>query len=132
MPLSWTISHPDRLISVTAKGFVSLQELEAYYDAVVVANALSYGRLFDVTEVGPEAATEQDYLMFGARMQAYASVMEFGPIAFVVTKPAVHDLVMRCLNLAPAPRPVRLFDSAEKAQAWLDDQCPPQQAAASG
>ena len=123
MPLRWTISHPDRLVTVTAEGFVALKELEEYYDAVIVAGAMPYAKLFDASAVGSKQASDEDFMQLGARMRAYqGAAMEIGPVAFVVTKPAARNLVRRCLNLAPASRPAQIFKTAEQARRWLDEQ----------
>ena len=39
MPMRWTISHDERLVMVTAEGPLTLLEIEAYFDAVVLAGA---------------------------------------------------------------------------------------------
>jgi len=39
MPMRWTISHDERLVTVTAEGPLTLLEIEAYFDAVVLAGA---------------------------------------------------------------------------------------------
>ena len=49
MPMRWTISHDERLVMVTADGPVTLLEIEAYFDALVLAGAQPYGKLLDAT-----------------------------------------------------------------------------------
>lgn len=122
MPLKWEISHVDQLVTITADGFLPLEEVEEYYDAMVVAGALSYARLFDASGLDDKHGSDEDFMRFGARMSAYKDVLQFGPIAFVATTPGVHALIQRCLNLAPADRPVKLFTTIEKARRWLAKQ----------
>ena len=53
MPLRWEILHDQRLVHVVAEGPVTLKEMEAHFDALVVAEALPYSKLFDATAVLP-------------------------------------------------------------------------------
>jgi hypothetical protein len=122
MPLKWEISPADRFVTVTAEGFVSLQDLEDYYDALVVADAMPYAKLFDLSAGGTEVSSDEDFMRFGARMSAYTPILEIGPLAFVVTSPEVQYLIRRCLNLAPADRPVKMFGTVGKARRWLAQQ----------
>jgi hypothetical protein len=123
MTLKWTISHEERLVTVTAEGFIPVEELEDYYDALVVSNALSYSRLFDARLLDDKHATDEEFMRLGARMRAYtAADFKFGPLAYVVTSPAVRELVNRTLNLAPADRPVKMFSTVERAKRWLEQQ----------
>jgi len=119
MPLKWEISHRERRVTITAEGFIPLEEVEEYYDAIVAADALSYARLFDARGLDDKHASDEDFMRFGARMSAYAGEYKFGPIAFVVASPAVRDIIRRCLNLAPADRPMKIFLSISRAQVWL-------------
>ena len=123
MPLKWTISHEERLVTATGEGFVPLEEIEEYYDALIVNNALSYGRLFDCSRLDDKSATDEEFMRLGARMRAYvAEDFKFGPMAYVITSPAVLAILRRNLNLAPADRPVKVFSTVERARRWLDQQ----------
>lgn len=122
MPLKWEISHQRRLVTIVAEGFVPLEEVEEYYDAMVVANALAYARLFDARALDDKHASEEDFMRFGARMSAYTAEFRFGPIAFVVGSKGVREVIERCLNLAPADRPMKIFASEVRARRWLERQ----------
>ena len=122
MPLKWTISDQQRLVTILAEGFLHIEELEECYDAMVVANALSYARLFDAGKLDPQQGSDEDFMRLGARMSAYIANFRFGPIAFVVSSQGVQDLIQRCLNLAPADRPMKIFRSETQARDWLQQQ----------
>ena len=49
MPMHWTIHHPEKFVHIVAEGAVTLKEMEEHFDALVVANALAYSKLFDAT-----------------------------------------------------------------------------------
>ena len=101
MPRKWEISHAERRVTITAEGFIPVEGVEEYYDAIVTANALSYARLFDARGLDDKLASDEDFMRLGAGISAYAGQLKLGPIAFVVTSPRVRDVIRRCLNLAP-------------------------------
>ena len=100
---------------------MTLKDVEAYLDALVVADAMPYAKLFDASDVEPQA-TDHDVLMLGARMSAYGKTLPGGPLAFVVTTRVAREFVDRYLNLAAAPRPVNIFQTGDEARRWLDVQ----------
>ena len=119
MPITWTISAPDRLVSARAHGTVTLQDVEALLDDVVVKDALSYRKLFD----GRDAVgkyDDKDVLLLGARIQAYATLNLTGAAAIVVANREQFDVALRFANIAKAKRPIRVFYSPEEARAWLE------------
>ena len=119
MPITWTISEADRLVTAQARGSVTLQDIEALLDDVVVKDALGYRKLFDGREsVGKY--DDRDVLLLGARISAYASLNLTGAAAIVVSTQTQYDSAMRFANVAKARRPVRVFYSPEEARAWLD------------
>jgi len=119
MPITWTISDPDRLVSARAHGTVTLQDVEALLDDVVVKDALSYRKLFDGRDsVGKY--DDKDVLLLGARIQAYATLNLTGAAAIVVANKEQFDVALRFANIAKAKRPIRVFYSPEEARAWLE------------
>jgi hypothetical protein len=118
MPIKWTISHPDRMVTVKAEGEITLPEAEEYLDALVVAEAMPYAKLLDCTTMVTRV-DDEEMMQLGARMRAYASILKGGPLVFVVTSPELHDYVRRFINLAAAERPVKIVRTVDEAQAWL-------------
>jgi thiamine pyrophosphate-dependent acetolactate synthase large subunit-like protein len=121
MPLRWEISHADKLVVIVGEGVVTLKDVEVYLDAIVTAEAMPYGKLFDAAKVIPEH-DDNDLMMLGARMSAYSSTLKGGPLAFVVTDPATRQTIERYINLSKADRPVAIFGTAIEARAWIDAQ----------
>ena len=121
MPIKWTISHPDRMVTMQADGEITLPEAEEYLDALVVADAMAYAKLVDCTTMVTHVS-DDEMMQLGARMRAYASVMKGGPLAFVVTSPELHDYVRRYINLAAAERPVKIVKTIDQARDWLKTQ----------
>jgi hypothetical protein len=124
MPIKWTISHPERMVTVEVDGDISLAQAEEYLDALVVADAMPYAKLLDCSLM-KTSVSDDEMMQLGARMRAYAEIMRGGPLVFVVTDQVIHDYVRRYINLAAADRPVKIVKTMEQARAWLKKQDPP-------
>jgi len=123
MPMRWTISHDERLVMVTAEGPLTLLEIEAYFDAVVLAGAQPYAKLLDASDMEARLS-DADVMAIGARMSAYVKDQKWpaGPAAFVVTSRTNREFVKRFINLAAAPRQAKIFQTVDAARRWLDEQ----------
>lgn len=118
MPLRWEILHSEKLIHVVAEGEVTLKEMEEHFDALVVANALAYSKLFDATRLRP-VYDDADVMAMGARLSAYTSHFPSGPLAVVGHDDAVILAFKRFVNISPSKRPAAIFKTEKKARAWL-------------
>jgi len=118
MPLRWEILHAQRRVNIIADGAVSLKEMEQLFDAIVVAEAMAYGKLFDATRL-VSTYDEDDLLQMGARLSAYASALPIGPLAFVGKTESAETVFHRVTTMSPPGRPARLFATRGAAEAWL-------------
>src|SRR4030095_4803437 len=109
MPMHWTISHDERLVMVTAEGPVTLLEIEAYFDALVLADAQPYATLLDATSMEARLS-DADVMAVGARMSAYVNEQKWlgGPAAFVATTRINREFIKRFINLTASPRSAKL------------------------
>jgi hypothetical protein len=123
MPMRWTILDDERLVTVTADGPVTLLEIEAYFDAVIVAGAQPYAKLLDASNMEARLS-DDDVMAIGARMSAYVRDQKWpgGPAAFVVTTRANREFINRFINLAASPRQAKIFQTVDEARRWLDEQ----------
>lgn len=119
MPLRWEILHPQKLIHIVAEGPVALKDMEEHFDALVVANVLSYAKLFDASRVEPEY-DDHDVMMMGARLSTYVANYESGPLAIIGQGPALEEAFARFTNISPSKRPAALFATEREARAWLE------------
>ncbi|NQW52949.1 MAG: STAS/SEC14 domain-containing protein [Rhodospirillales bacterium] len=124
MPLRWEILHSEKLIHVVAEGEVTLKEMEAHFDALVVADALAYSKLFDATLLNP-VYDDADVMAMGARLSAYTSHFPSGPLAVVGRDESVVMAFRRFVNISPSDRPAAIFKTEAKARAWLATQARP-------
>jgi hypothetical protein len=119
MPINYTIDHATRFVHARAEGTITLKDVEAFLDAVVVQGALPYRKLFDASEA-TGTYDDNDVMALGARASAYASMARRGPLAIVPRKNMAPDLARRFINLAKYETPARIFRSAAEARKWLD------------
>lgn len=117
MPLRWEIDHSARFVHIVAEGPVVLHELEEHFDALFVANAMGYAKLFVATDAQP-MYSDDDVMKMGARLSAYTTALPSGPLA-VVGPANLRSTFKRFVNISPSDRPARFFRSEEKARAWL-------------
>lgn len=118
MPLRWEILHPEKLIHIVAEGPVTLKEMEDHFDALVVADVLSYAKLFDATTADP-VYSDDDVMTMGARLSAYTATMASGPLAVVGLSGKVEVAFRRFVNVSPSKRPAALFKTEAEARTWL-------------
>ena len=119
MPIAWKISAAERLVSARTDGPVTLQDIQDYLDAVVVADAQPYAKLFDAGNMVLQLS-DDEMMLLGARMSAYSSAFDTaGPLAFVATTLAVEGFAKRFLNVASVQRPSKIFKTVPEAKAWL-------------
>lgn len=119
MPIAWKILADERLVSARADGPVTLQDIIGYLDAVIVADAQAYAKLFD-TGTMELRLTDDEVMAIGARMSAYSGAFaEAGPLAFVATTLINEAFAKRFLNVSSVQRPAKLFRTVEQAKAWL-------------
>jgi hypothetical protein len=124
MPLTWTISNPNRLVIAVGKETVSLLDMQAYLDGVVIADAMSYRKIFDLTN-GVLTLNDDEMMALGARIRAYASTGKMGPLAVVASTPKAYDQARTYTALASANRPLQIFRDLHAARKWLDAQDAP-------
>jgi hypothetical protein len=118
MPLRWEILHPQKLVHIVGEGTVTLAEMEEHFDAIMVADAMPYAKLFDATRVEP-VYTDDDVMMMGARLSAYTATVASGPLAVVGDSVALKTIFKRFVNVSPSKRPAELFKTEAAARAWL-------------
>ena len=119
MPVTWTVSHPARLVIAVVKDKVTLEEVQEYLDAVVIADAMPYRKIFDLSN-GAFDLTDGDMMALGARIRAYAATGSMGPLAIVASSPQAYEWARVYTALAGAERPLQIFRELHLARKWLD------------
>ena len=118
MPVKFKIDHVRRFVDVEGRDEVTLRDLLGYLDALVTDNGMPYRKLVDFRDVMPRLS-DDDVMVLGARVSAYAHLEPRGPIAIVSTNDLTDLFIRRFMNLGGARRPMRLFTSVDEARQWL-------------
>jgi hypothetical protein len=121
MPIRWEILHEQKLVHIVAEGPLTLKEMESHFDAIVVANAMSYAKLFDARTAVP-VYNEHDLMMMGARLSVYTTTLDSGPLAMIGEGDALQLAFRRFVNMSPSKRPTAVFRTEAEARAWLATQ----------
>lgn len=121
MPIEYTIDHEKRLVQARVLGVISLKDIEAFTDAVVAQNALTYRKLFDGSR-GDGAYDDHDVMMLAARASAYATLAKRGPLALIPRPTHGAELAKRYVNLGKFDGQAQIFASAEEGLKWLEAQ----------
>jgi hypothetical protein len=120
MPLHWVIDSRERLMTAVAEGGVTVEEANAFLDAMAGAGALSYRRLFN-GNAGEALMSGDDILGLAVRMRSMQQGGHPGPLAMVVPRDK-HEQFARVLGILAVPdRPIRFFSDPAAARAWLDE-----------
>lgn len=119
MPVTWSISHDDRIVLVTAEGAVAFENIDDYLVAMAAAGAMPYRKLFDITYLAPDALRFADLKAIGKKVIAFATESAVGPIAIVVGSELLHEMAA-LFGEADVARPLAIFSERLKAREWLD------------
>jgi hypothetical protein len=124
LPLRWQIDHQKKFVHIVAEGPVTIEQMEEHFDAIAVADAMGYAKLFDATRAEP-LYTDDDVMRMGARLSAYTANLPSGPLAVVGESEEVLITFRRFVNISPSKRPAKIFRSLAEARAWLAEQTSP-------
>ena len=111
----------ERYVTVRAEGIVVLDEILDYFDALVTQDAMPYRKLFDARGAEPRLS-DDDVMVLGARVSAYAAFEPRGPVAAIASPGEAANILSRFINLGGASRAMRLFHSVDQARQWLAEQ----------
>lgn len=121
MPISWTIDREQHELVAVCEGRVTLKEIANYLDAVVLAGALGYRKMFDASKA-ESALSDEEMMALGARIRAYHGLGVMGALAIIVVTEHTHALARLFGALAAADRPIKIFRELRAARRWLNAQ----------
>ncbi len=121
MPLRWQIDHAEKFVHIVAEGPITIEQMEEHFDAIAVANAMGYAKLFDANRAQP-LYTDDDVMRMGARLSAYTANLPSGPLAVLGQSEEMLLTFRRFINISPSKRPARIFKDEAEARAWLRTQ----------
>jgi len=118
LPIFYQIDATRRIVEARGEGVILIQDIIDYFDAVVVQGGLPYPKLIDARGTDFNI-NDEEMMVLGARVSAYAQFGPRGPIAIVVDTQGGHDFSRRFANLGGARRPLKIFRSIDDARTWL-------------
>ncbi|MBS0518647.1 MAG: hypothetical protein JSR90_08140 [Proteobacteria bacterium] len=120
MPVKCTIDHSAQLVHAVCGGVLTLDDVVALFDQVIVSEAKSYRKIVELRRTESTITDDQRHLI-GARIQAYKNYMDgpMGPIAIVVTTEGDKIGALFFRALGAANRAVEIFHDLESARLWL-------------
>jgi hypothetical protein len=119
MPLSWSISHPSRLVLVLAKGEFRPIDLTRLLASIDAAKASSYRKLIDVSRLTDKVPT--GVLRELARVvRQRESERTVGPIAIVAGTTGVTRQANLFADEARRERLIEIFPDQHAARRWLN------------
>ena len=121
MSVQWTISHPERLVVAVARDKVTVSDIERYFSAVTADGAMGYRTIFEITHT-PEALSDENLRVLGARVVLYAQHGQVGPLAIVAASDDSFEQAKTFAAAATARRPLAIFRELHLARQWLDAQ----------
>ena len=119
MPVQWTISKPHRLVIAVARDELRLEDIENYLDGVVVAGAMPFRKIFDMTHATVMLG-DADMMALAARIRAYMKIDTLGPLAIIAVTERAYQQARLFEVLAEGDRTVRIFRELHLAREWLD------------
>jgi hypothetical protein len=123
MPLEWSVSHEDKLVFLQVTDGVALDEVLREYAAARAAGVLQYRKLVDLSFAQIDLGPLNLATLAAAAMTASAGLVS-GPVAFVVTRDVVREMVEVFDRKANLDRPLRIFRDIASARQWLDEVAP--------
>ena len=125
MPVTWSISHAERLVVAVAGEETTRQDVERYWAEIAAAGGMPYAKLFDAKHaIG--SFDMADLRSLGKTMTDYARQGPVGPIAIVVGGEAELEMAKVFGEAAGnIDRAFRIFGEVPEARQWLLDLAAP-------
>lgn len=121
MSLDWTLDTEKRLMVAVATGNVTRLQVDAYLDAIIANDALSYRKVFDASQ-GDTSMTADDVLSLAVRMRSVQDLGQLGALV-IILPPRRGERLRRVFGiLAVAKRPMRIFEDSAQAFRWIAKQ----------
>jgi hypothetical protein len=120
MALSWSISHPSRLVLVLARGEFQSVDLMRLLGAIDSAKASSYRKLIDISRLtdSMSPAVLREFAQIVRHRERQRNV---GPIAIVASTAGASRLANRFADDARGERLIEIFDNQSAARRWLNN-----------
>jgi hypothetical protein len=122
LPLSFTVSHPERLVIATGTGEVTLVDLIGFAKDLFQGGILSYPRIIDLSHATLvlKAGEIRNIAQGVAATTSNGSLGPLGAVAFVARSEEVRDMALLFgQRTSQTDRPLRVCASMAEARDWL-------------
>jgi hypothetical protein len=121
MPVRFEIDALNRRVWATAEGLVSSAELQSFLGDVIAAQAMSYCKLFDISQ--GQLEDPANLMEVAATVRLYEQMIgKSGPMAVVDRKGMKPVYMDKFVADADADRRTRFFTDRHAALGWLTEQ----------
>lgn len=124
MTLNLNFDHSAKLISATARGVVTREDMAEYFLAVPREGAVGYRVIFDFSAATVQLS-QADLRAFSEIARGRKSADFDSAVALIVKSDVERELAAGFEALTAPSRPVRMFKTVAQATAWfraLDDE----------
>ncbi|MBX3503825.1 MAG: hypothetical protein KF889_30650 [Alphaproteobacteria bacterium] len=123
MPIRWTASPAERLVTAAVSGEATREEFERYLAEVHAAGAMPFRKILDLS-FAPMSLRAADIKALGRVMAEYAKDGPLGPLAIVVDADSTREASALYGQAASVDRPFAIFGRPAEAREWLDNVAP--------
>jgi len=118
MPVEWTVSHAQRMVLAVAKGKIEAADIERYLHAVSKDCAMSYAKIFNLSE-STSLPAASSVRALGGIVSRYAQDGPVGPVAIVAPSDESFRRAQIFARAASAKRPLKIFRELHEASRWI-------------
>ncbi len=118
MALTWSISHEDKLVTVSIGSMLTFEDVQSCFTEITLARAIPYRKLFDLTQA-PLLLGVAGIRGITQRVSKVPEGVRRGPAAFVVTSELAREMVATFDHQMGVDRPLAMFRTREEAREWL-------------
>jgi hypothetical protein len=122
MSFDYQLDNERRQLLITYHGEFLVSEAVALFDRMVANGAWSYAVLNDLRDMTGRPTIEDLQELVRARDTIGADLPRRGPVAFLVTDPALYGRVCAYAALARGSNGIEVFRARDEAYEWLAKQ----------
>jgi hypothetical protein len=117
MGFQFDIFPPDRIVTVVARGEITMFDLAKLTKDLIDAGVLTYRKIVDITSA-TSAIGENELGMIAERLRNAPVPRQRGPLAIVADHER-GELARLFMSMTSEERPVQVFRSIHEARKWL-------------
>lgn len=117
MGFNFDIFPPDRMVTVVARGEITMLDLANLTKDLIDAGVLAYRKIIDITSA-TSTIGENELAVIAERLRNAPVPRQRGPLAIVADHER-GELARLFMSMTSEERPVQVFRSIHEARKWL-------------